>query len=153
LIESGLPLYLKVPWCFRSCGLPSSKLILFWFWFLVFDIFLSLIVFVKTSGVQEINMADSHESNLDAVLKATEALIARTGALENLASGVGTSPGAKIPQLTQHVAVEGPTPLPSQRNNCSNQNLDGGGAKYREPRVSLPEKFNDIQSKFQGFVN
>jgi hypothetical protein len=31
-------------------------------------------------------MADSHESKLDAVLKAIEALTARTGALENLAS-------------------------------------------------------------------
>jgi hypothetical protein len=28
LIESGLPLYLKVLWRFRGCGLPSSKLIL-----------------------------------------------------------------------------------------------------------------------------
>jgi hypothetical protein len=42
-------------------------------------------------GVQDINMANSHESKLDVVLKAIEALTARTGALENLALGVGTS--------------------------------------------------------------
>jgi hypothetical protein len=42
-------------------------------------------------GVQEINMIDSHESKLDVVLKTIEALIARTRALENLASGVGTN--------------------------------------------------------------
>jgi hypothetical protein len=69
------------------------------------------------SGVQEISIDDLHESKLDAVLKAIEALIARTEALENLASGIGTSQRAKIPQLMQHVIVEGPTPLPSQRNN------------------------------------
>jgi hypothetical protein len=38
----------------------------------------NLIVFAKMSGIQEINMADSHESKLDAILKAIEALIART---------------------------------------------------------------------------
>jgi hypothetical protein len=47
-----------------------------------------------------------------------------------LASRISTSPGAKIPQLTQHEVVEGPTPLPSQGNNCSNQNLDSGAVKY-----------------------
>jgi hypothetical protein len=68
-------------------------------------------------GVQEINMIDVHESKLDAVLKAIEALTAKTGALENLALRVGISPGAEIPQSMQHVAVEGPIPLPSQGNN------------------------------------
>jgi hypothetical protein len=119
----------------------------------MFTVLSSLIVFAKMSGVQEINMADSHESKLDAVFKTIEALTARTGALENLASKVGTSLGAEIPQSTQHVTVEGPSPLPSQGNNCSNQNLDGGAAKYREPRVSLPKKFDDTRSKFRGFVN
>jgi hypothetical protein len=98
-------------------------------------------------------MADSHESKLDAVLKAIEALTARTGALENLASWIGISPEAEIPQSMQHVAVEDPTPLPSQRNNYFNQNLDGSATKYREPRISLPEKFDDTCSKFRGFVN
>jgi hypothetical protein len=94
------------------------------------------------SGVQEINMADSQESKLDATLKAIEALTARTGALKNLASGIGISLGAEIPQPMQHVTVEGPTPLPSQGNGCSRQYLDDGATKYREPRVNLPEKFN-----------
>jgi hypothetical protein len=52
------------------------------------------------SGIQEINMVDSYESKLDVVLKAIEALTARTGALENLASRIGTSPRAEIPQPT-----------------------------------------------------
>jgi hypothetical protein len=65
-------------------------------------------------------MVDSHESKLDTVLKAIEALTTRIGALENLASGVGTSPGAEILQSTQHVTVEGPIPLPCQGNNYSN---------------------------------
>jgi hypothetical protein len=73
------------------------------------------------SGVQEINMANAQESKLDVVLKAIEALIARTRALENLASRIGTSQGAKIPQPMQHVAVEDPTPLPSQGNGCFRQ--------------------------------
>jgi hypothetical protein len=47
------------------------------------------------------------------VLKAIEALTARTRALENLALGIGSSLRAEIPQPTQHVVVEGPTPLPS----------------------------------------
>ena len=78
---------------------------------------------------------------LDAILKAIEALTVRIGALENIASGIGTSLGAKILQPTQHIAVEGPTTLPSQRNGCSCQYFDDGTAKYREPRISLPEKF------------
>jgi hypothetical protein len=87
------------------------------------------------------------------VLKAIEALTTKIGALEDLTLGVGTSLGAKISQSTQHVALEGIIPLPCQGNNCSNQNLDCGTAKYREPRVNLPEKFDDTQSKFRGFVN
>jgi hypothetical protein len=43
--------------------------------------------------------------------------------------------------------------LPSQRNNYYNQNLDSGAAKYRESRISFPEKFDSTRSKFQGFVN
>jgi hypothetical protein len=114
----------------------------------LFVILLSLIVFAKISGVQEINMADSHESKLYAVLKAIEALIAKIGALKNLVSGAGTSPRAEILRPTQHVVVEGPTLLSSQGNNCFNQNLDGGVVKFREPRVSLPEKFDSTRSKF-----
>jgi hypothetical protein len=52
----------------------------------MFAILSSLIIFAKMSGVHEINMADLHESKLNAVLKAIEALTARTGALEKLAS-------------------------------------------------------------------
>ena len=98
-------------------------------------------------------MTNLHESKLDAVLKAIEALTAKIGALEYLALGIDTSPGMKIPQPMQCVAVEGSKSLPSQRNNCSHHNLDGGATKYRKPRISLHEKFDDIQLKFQGFVN
>jgi hypothetical protein len=87
-------------------------------------------------------MADSQKSKLDMVLKAIEALTVRTRALENLASGVGTSIEARIHHPMQHVAVEGPTPLPSQGNNCSNKNLNGSATKFKEPMVSLPEKFD-----------
>jgi hypothetical protein len=45
-------------------------------------------------------MDDSPESKLDAILKAIEALTIRIGALENLASGIGISSGAEIPQPT-----------------------------------------------------
>jgi hypothetical protein len=38
-------------------------------------------------------------------------------------------------------------------NNCSNQNLDGGVAKFKEARVSLSEKFDGIRSKFRRFTN
>ena len=64
----------------------------------MFAILLRLIVFAKMLGDQNINMANLHESKLDAVLKAIEALTARIEALENLASGVGTSTKAEIPQ-------------------------------------------------------
>jgi hypothetical protein len=67
------------------------------------------------SGIQEINMVDSYESKLDVVLKAIEALTARTGALENLASRIGTSPRAEIPQPTQHVAVGRPNTIAISR--------------------------------------
>ena len=93
-------------------------------------------------------MDNSHESKLNAILKAIEALTTRTKALENLASRVGTSQGAETFQPMQYVAAEDPTLLPSQENNCSNQNLGGGTAKFRESKVSLPEKFDNTQSKF-----
>ena len=86
-------------------------------------------------------------------MKAIETLTARTRALENFTSRVGTSQGAKIPQSIQHIAVQGPILLPSQENNCSNQNLDHGVTNFREPRISLPKKFDDTRSKFWGFVN
>jgi hypothetical protein len=114
----------------------------------MFVVLSSLLVFAKMSGVQKINMVDSHELKLDAILKAIEALTTRFGALENLASGVGTCPRVEISQSTQNIAVEGPTPLQSQGNNYFNQNLNGGAAKYREPRVSLLEKFDGTRSKF-----
>jgi hypothetical protein len=53
----------------------------------------------------------------------------------------------------QHVAVKGPTPLPSQGNNCSNQNLGGSAANFEKPRVSLLEKFDGIRLKLRGFIN
>ena len=93
-------------------------------------------------------MADLHESKLDAILKAIEASIARIGALENLALGVGISQGAGIPHSIQHIAIDSATTLPPQKNDCSNQNLSGGIPKFRKPRVSLREKFDSIQSKF-----
>jgi hypothetical protein len=105
-------------------------------------------------------MADSLESKLDAVLKAIEALAARTRAFENLALRVVTSLGAEIPQPTQHVAVEGPIPLPSQRNNCSNQNLDGVSVKYRDQgsasQRSLTihnQSFKDLSIKFNSLLS
>jgi hypothetical protein len=44
--------------------------------------------------------------------------------------------------------MEDPTLLSSQENNCFNQDLNGGAAKFREPRISLPKRFDGIQSKF-----
>jgi hypothetical protein len=105
------------------------------------------------SGVQEISMADSHESKLEAVLRAIKALTARIEALENFVIRVGINLGAKISQSTQHIAVKGPTPLSSQKNNCSNQNLNSGAAKFRESRVNFLEKFDGTRLKFRGFVN
>jgi hypothetical protein len=95
------------------------------------------------SMIQEINMIDLHESKLDAVLRAIEALTLRTRALKSLASRVGTSQRIEIPQPIQHVAIEGPIPLPSQGNNCSNQNLNSGAANFRELKVCFLEKFDD----------
>jgi hypothetical protein len=105
-------------------------------------------IFHQDVGYQEISMTNLHESKLAAVLKAIETLTVRTRALENFASGVGTSQGVETPQSIQHIAIQGPILLPSQGNNCSNQNLDDGATNFREPRVSLLEKFDDTRSKF-----
>jgi hypothetical protein len=99
------------------------------------------------SRVQEISMADSYESKLDAALRAIEALTTKIRDLDIFVTRVGTSLGVEISQTTQHVVVEGPTPLSSQGNNCSNQDFSDYVAKFREPRVSLLEKFDGIQSK------
>jgi hypothetical protein len=50
-------------------------------------------------------MANSHESKLDAVMKAIKALIVRTKDFIKFVTGVGTNSGVEISQPMQYIAV------------------------------------------------
>ena len=85
---------------------------------------------------QDFIMPESAEAKLEAILNAINALSVRTTTIEGVIGG-----------LQQHQ---------------SSANLEGGALSViqqdplpqrKEPRVSLPEKFDGTCSKFRGFVN
>ena len=88
------------------------------------------------AGTQDFIMPESTEAKLEAILNAINTLSVRTTTIEGVIGG-----------LQQHQ---------------SPANLEGGALpvirqdpppQWKEPRVSLPEKFDGTRSKFRGFVN
>lgn len=94
-------------------------------------------------------MAESLESKLDAIMNALVALSHRQAEMEGVmaelhndgASGIASS---RIHQSQATIPEEAATPL-IQQNSMIQQR--------KEPRVSLPDKFDGTRSKFRGFVN
>lgn len=94
-------------------------------------------------------MAENLESKLDAIMSALAALSHRQAEIEGAmarlhndgASGITSS---RIHQSQATTPEEATTPL-VQQNPMIQQR--------KEPRVSLPDKFDGTRSKFRGFVN
>jgi hypothetical protein len=106
------------------------------------------------SGVVDTSIADLVESKLDTVLKAIEALSIRTNEIESFVSrlhndlGAGPSQTSPAPQVFPSGE---PSILPIQEENPSTQHVET--LRIKEPRISLPDKFDGTRSKFRGFVN
>lgn len=99
---------------------------------------------------------DVHESKLDSVLNAIQALTMRTDRIEEFftrfsnSHGVGTSQTMPI-SGAQVFPSSVPTVSSTERQNSTAEH--GDMFKIKEPRISLPEKFDGTRSKFRGFVN
>ena len=99
------------------------------------------------AGGEDVNMMESSESKLDSIMSTLNALALRTTEMEGLFAKVygETRSGAPqpavppSPQASKEVVMPAAQTLPIQQQ--------------KEPRVSLPEKFDGTRSKFRGFVN
>lgn len=81
-------------------------------------------------------MPESADSKLEAILNAITMLSVRTTKIEGFIGG--------FQQLQSPANLEGGAPSMVQQ---------GPPPQQKEPRVSLPEKFDGTRSKFRGFVN
>lgn len=95
------------------------------------------------SGSEDMNTT---ETKLDLILKAIESLSMRTNILEDFAATVDAKQRASKTSESLPTIVTSTTMLPTQA-------LGPSPSTIKEPRVSLPEKFDGSRSKFRGFVN
>ena len=98
---------------------------------------------------QDITMAENLESKLDTIMNTLVTLSHRTAEIEGVMAGLHNNGASGIAQPRIHqsqttVAEEAALPL-IQQNPVVQQR--------KEPRVSLPDKFDGTRSKFRGFVN
>jgi len=94
-------------------------------------------------------MAESLESKLDAIMNALASLSHRTAEIEGVMAGLHNDRASGIaPSKAYQPQTSAPEEavLPSVRQ-------DPVVLQQKEPRVSLPEKFDGTRSKFRGFVN
>ena len=94
-------------------------------------------------------MAESLESKLDAIMNALATLSHRTAEIEGVMAGLHNDGALGIAQARVHQSpnfVPEEAAPPSVRQEPVVQ-------QRKEPRVSLPDKFDGTRSKFRGFVN
>ena len=94
-------------------------------------------------------MAESLESKLDAIMNALASLSHRTAEIEGVMAGLHSdgAPGIAPSRIYQpQSSAPEEAALPSVRQ-------DPVVLQRKEPRVSLPDKFDGTRSKFRGFVN
>jgi hypothetical protein len=104
------------------------------------------------SEAEEIVMSDLLESKLDTVLRNLEALSVRTREIESFVSRLNHSHGTDMSHSTCQEAIpEATTTLSTQAAFKPTTTQDP--VNNKEPRISLPDKFDGTRSKFRGFVN
>ena len=99
------------------------------------------------AGGQDVSMTESFESKFDALMNAINALSTRLAEVEGVTynnSSSGTTSTRGHPSFTS-VPEEVVPPVIRQDTLHIQQR--------KEPRVSLPEKFDGTRSKFRGFIN
>ena len=104
---------------------------------------------------EEANMSDARETKLNSIINALEALRITTETVskrnEELYLAFHRSHGPTNPQLVQQMGPPISTPAQFQ---ASGSHFQGTSTmEVKEPRISLPEKFDGTRSKFRGFVN
>ena len=100
-------------------------------------------------GGQDVSMAESLESKVDAIMNALASLSHRTAGIEGVMAGLHNDGASRIApsrvyQPQSSAAEEAALHLVRQ---------DPVVLQQKEPRVSLPDKFDGTRSKFRGFVN
>jgi hypothetical protein len=94
-------------------------------------------------------MAEGLESRLDAIMNALATLSHRTAEIEGVMAGLHNDGASGVAQSKFHqpqvtALEEAAAPLIRQEPMTQQR---------KEPRVSLPDKFDGTRSKFRGFVN
>lgn len=106
----------------------------------------------------DVSMFESKDARLATVLSALEALTTRTELLakqnQELFMAMSDGQGREPLHSSQQVVSPRPTfqesvGVPSQSGGSSSSTM----LEVKEPRISLPEKFDGTRSKFRGFVN
>lgn len=101
------------------------------------------------AGGQDISMTETFESKLDAIMNALAALSTRTADIEGVIArshndGASGSAQAGVHQLHTSTTEEASLGMVRQGPPVQQQ---------KEPRISLPDKFDGTRSKFRGFIN
>jgi hypothetical protein len=94
-------------------------------------------------------MAESLDSKLDAIMNALASLSHRTAEIEGVMAGLH-SDGASV--IAPSRVYQPQNSAPEEATLPSIQQ-DPAVLQRKEPRVSLPDKFDGTRSKFRGFVN
>lgn len=101
------------------------------------------------AGGQDVSMTESSESKLDAIMNALATLSQRTAEIEGVVARLHNDGASGIAQPRVHQlqtsAPEEAIPAMARQVPVVQQR--------KEPRVSLPDKFDGTRSKFRGFVN
>lgn len=101
------------------------------------------------AGGQDISMTESSESKLDAIMNALATLSHRTAEIEGVIARLHNDGASGVAQSRVH-QPQTPTPEETALSLARQQPLI---QQRKEPRVSLPDKFDGTRSKFRGFVN
>ena len=100
------------------------------------------------AGSQDISITESLESKLDAIMNAVATLSQRTAEIEGVIIRFQNDGAFGIAQSRIHqpqASAPEQTAFPQVRHKSL--------VLQKEPRVSLPNKFDGTRSKFRGFVN
>ena len=126
---------------FMGWGLFTSKL--------AFDLVICSSPFIckKMAGGQDVSMSQSLESKFDNIMNAIKSLTTRLAEVESVAYNNSSSEAAPIGvhEPSFPIPEEGLPPVIRQDNLHIQQR--------KEPRISMPEKFDGTRSKFRGFIN
>jgi hypothetical protein len=137
----GLPPSWRIQSYFRGRGLPTSKSAL--------DLVIcsNRLIYIAMTGGQDISMIESFETRFDALMNAINALSTRLTDVEGVAHNNSSSGATSTTAHHPFTSVPEEVVPPVIRQDTLHIQ------QRKEPRVSMPEKFDGTRSKFRGFIN